>query len=79
MVSKLQGGADLMLPGVVLTKEENPLTAVQEGQLCSVNVIGNRYMQNRGFLKESVELCVYKYILYGMRSGWKYQRVHEQG
>ena len=46
VLAKLQGGADLMLPGVVLTTEESNLKEVQEGQLCSVNVVGNRYMQN---------------------------------
>ena len=41
--TKLQGGADLMLPGVILPKLEVPeLKGVERGQLCSVNLIGNR-------------------------------------
>lgn len=42
--TKLRGGADLMLPGVILPKSEVPeLKGVEEGQLCSVNLVGNRY------------------------------------
>lgn len=48
VITKLQGGADLMLPGIVVSKvekyeEPTSLSGVREGQLCSVNVVGNRY------------------------------------
>jgi hypothetical protein len=44
VLSKLQGGADLMLPGVVLPKaESSELTGVEKGQLCSISLVGNRY------------------------------------
>ena len=42
--TKLQGGADLMLPGVVLPRSKVPeLKGVEKGQLCSINLVGNRY------------------------------------
>ena len=46
VVTKLQGGADLMLPGIVLPKDEEHegLKGVQEGQPCSVNIVGNKYV-----------------------------------
>ena len=48
VITKLQGGADLMLPGIVAPKveeceEPTRLKGVREGQLCSVNVVGSRY------------------------------------
>ena len=48
VITKLQGGADLMLPGIVFSKAEEceeptRLNGVREGQLCSVSVVGNRY------------------------------------
>ena len=51
VITKLQGGADLMLPGVVLPKvdgiEESGLKQVEKGNMCSVNVVGNRYASYR--------------------------------
>ena len=41
--TKLLGGADLMLPGVILPKSGVPeLKGVEKGQLCSVNLARNR-------------------------------------
>lgn len=47
VITRLKGGADLMLPGIVVSKvRECGLSRVGEGQLCSVNLVGNRYAQS---------------------------------
>ena len=62
--TKLQGGADLMLPGVILPKSEVPdLTGVEKGQLCSISLVGNRYMQQYSFILISL-IHVYSVAIY---------------
>lgn len=43
---KLAGGADLMLPGVILASPANPTATgnLLRDQCCAVNLRGNRYL-----------------------------------
>ena len=55
-----------MLPGVVLPRLEVPeLKGVEKGQLCSINLVGNRYCN-------SVYIYVHVFIsvIHGGGGGW---------